>query len=495
MAKPVLQLLENSNSLTSAPSGSHSSSLKKTLGPISLWGLGVGYVISGMYFGWNLGLPEGGPFGLLAATLLVTVMYVTFVLSYAELSCAIPRAGGAFAYTNRAFGPRLGFLGGVSQCIEFVFAPPAIAAAIGAYFHLFLPGVPALTIGAGAYLLFTALNIYGVRQSAAFELFITVIAVFELLLFAGIAVPHFTWTAFAQNPLPHGWSGIFPAIPYAIWFYLAIEGIANVAEETKNPQKDLARGFGSAMITLIILALVTFFSSVGIQGWEAVVYAPGTTAPSDSPLPMALGHVVGTGTVYYHLLITIGVCGLLASFHGIILVAGRATLEFGRIGYAPKILGTTLETRQTPAAALLLNMGVGMIALFTGKTAEIITISVFGALTMYVISLLALFKLRKSEPELVRPFKTPLYPWVPTLSLLLAVLSLVAMTVYNFRLAVIYVGMLGVAYAWFFIAVRAVRGVREVRSTPPLSAMTLANSTSSTSALQTVTHPPLQERG
>ncbi|NUO54403.1 MAG: ethanolamine permease, partial [Polyangiaceae bacterium] len=72
--------------------------LKRTLGPLMLWGLGVGYVISGMYFGWNLGLKEGGPYGMLAATLLVTLMYVTFVLGYAELSCAMPRAGGAFIY-------------------------------------------------------------------------------------------------------------------------------------------------------------------------------------------------------------------------------------------------------------------------------------------------------------------------------------------------------------------------------------------------------------
>ena len=92
-----------------------------------LWGLGVGYVISGMYFGWNLGLPQGGPFGLLIATLLVTLMYGAFVFSYAELACAIPKAGGAFDYAHQAFGPRLGFLAGVAQWVEFVFAPPAIA--------------------------------------------------------------------------------------------------------------------------------------------------------------------------------------------------------------------------------------------------------------------------------------------------------------------------------------------------------------------------------
>jgi ethanolamine permease len=106
--------------------------LQKSLGPVMLWGLGVGYVISGEYFGWNLGLPLGGTYGMLGATLLVTVLYVAFILSYAELACAIPRAGGAFVYAEHAFGPFVGFLTGLAQVIEFVFAPPAIAMAIAA---------------------------------------------------------------------------------------------------------------------------------------------------------------------------------------------------------------------------------------------------------------------------------------------------------------------------------------------------------------------------
>ena len=88
--------------------------LKKALGPVTLWGLGVGYVISGEYFGWNLGLREGGTFGLLAAFLVVTTMYVTFVFSYAELACAIPRAGGVFVYGVRGLGLAAGYLGGIA---------------------------------------------------------------------------------------------------------------------------------------------------------------------------------------------------------------------------------------------------------------------------------------------------------------------------------------------------------------------------------------------
>ena len=95
--------------------------------------------------------------------------------------------------------------------------------------------------------------------------------------------------------------GVFAAIPFAIWFFLAIEGVANVAEEAINPQRTMLIGFGSAILTLVILCVLTFISSVGVAGWEAIVYKPdGST--SDSPLPLALGHIVGNNNVLYHLL-------------------------------------------------------------------------------------------------------------------------------------------------------------------------------------------------
>jgi len=408
-----------------------------------LWALGVGYVISGMYFGWNLGLVEGGPYGLLAALGVVTVLYVTFVLSYAELSCAIPHAGGAFSYALRAFGTgkfgrTAAALTGTAQVIEFVFAPPAIAAAIGAYASLFVPSWNPTAVGLVAYAVFTLLNVWGVKQSALFELVITVAAVIELLIFAGVTGTHFSWTAFSQNPLPHGWTGAFAAIPYAIWFYLAIEGVANVAEEARNPERDLARGFGSAMGTLVLLALLTFFAAVGVAGWEAVVYPVGSTAASDSPLPLALGRVVGRDHGLYDLLLAVGIFGLVASFHGIILVAGRAVLEMGRRGFAPRFLGQVSPGRQTPVAALLVNWGLGAVALVSGRTGEIITISVFGALVLYALSMLSLFKLRASEPGLARPFRAPGYPWVPGVALALSVFCLIAMVVAQPALAAVF---------------------------------------------------------
>ena len=224
--------------------------------------------------------------------------------------------------------------------------------------------------------------------------------------------------------------------------------MANVAEEAINPKRTILFGFGSAILTLVILCVLTFISSVGVAGWEAVVYKT-DGSPSDSPLPLALAHIVGNNNVLYHLLITVGLFGLIASFHGIILAAGRSCFEFGRVRYAPAFLGNIHPRFQTPSNALLVNMAIGIIALLTGKTAEIITISVFGALTLYIVSMIALLRLRKTEPQLERPFKVPMYPAFPVIALTIAVVSFVAMTIYNLKLALVYFLLIGICYGCF----------------------------------------------
>ncbi len=424
------------------------SQLKRSLTPAMVWGLGVGYVISGNYFGWNLGLEKGGTLGLAIAVFFIIILYITFTFSYTELACSIPKAGGAFDYANRAFGREVGFITGMAQNIEFIFAPPAIAYAIGSYGNIFFPDVPVLMFSVVAYFLFVGLNISGVKTAATFELIITIMAVAALIFFSGLTFPKFQFSNLEQNAFPFGYAGVLAAIPFAIWFFLGIEGVANLAEEAINPKRTILLGFGSAILTLVVLCLVTFFSSVGVAGWEAIVFnADGST--SDSPLPLALGLIVESSSVSYKILLVVGLFGLIASFHGLMLAAGRSTFEFGRVGYAPSFLGKVHPTFQTPANALVVNMGLGLLALFSGKTGEIITISVFGALSLYILSMLSMMRLRKTEPDLARPFRVPLYPIFPILALVIASFSFVAMAIYNVNLVGIYFLIIGVSYGIF----------------------------------------------
>jgi ethanolamine permease len=430
------------------------SKLERNLGPFLLWGLGVGYVISGNYFGWSLGLPKGGSLGFFIAMVFVMLMYIAFTLSYTELACAIPRAGGAFDYANLTLNHHLGFIAGLAQIIEFVFAPPAIAAGIGAYLQIFFPTIPVLVFAISAYFLFTTLNIFGVKTAATFELIVTLIAVTALLVFAAITLPHFQFSNLEKNPLPNGIGGIFAAIPFAIWFFLAIEGIANVTEEIINPQKNILIGFGSALFTLCILCLLTFTSSVGVGGWENIVYLKGSTNMSDSPLPLALSSVVDENSFMLNSLIAVGLFGLVASFNGIILASGRATYEFARTGYAAKPLAAISPKFHTPVNSLLANTGIGIIALLSGRTDEIITFACFGALTVYIISMLSLLYLRKNHPHMKGAFKVPFFPITPIVALVLAIICIVSLFIFNFTIGAVYILILSIAYSYFYFYLR-----------------------------------------
>src|SRR6476661_8642819 len=138
-------------------------SLKPEIGVVGLWSLAVGLVISGEYFGWSYGWAAAGTVGFLYTTGLVALLYVAFIFSFTELTTSIPHAGGPFAYARQAFGPVGGYIAGAATLVEFVFAPPAISLAIGAYLHVQFPGLDPKHAAMGAYLVFMALNIVGVQ--------------------------------------------------------------------------------------------------------------------------------------------------------------------------------------------------------------------------------------------------------------------------------------------------------------------------------------------
>ncbi|MFJ3053510.1 ethanolamine permease [Pseudomonas nitroreducens] len=422
------------------------SQLKPTLGTLHLWGLAVGLVISGEYFGWSYGWAAAGTLGFLVTTLIVAVMYTCFIFSYTELTTAIPHAGGPFAYSLRAFGKTGGMVAGIATLIEFVFAPPAIAMAIGAYLNVQFPGLDPKWAATGAYVIFMTLNILGVSIAATFELVVTVLAVAELLVFMGVVAPGFSFSNFVLN----GWAGsdvfgstamagIFAAIPFAIWFFLAIEGAAMAAEEAKDPKRTIPRAYIAGILTLVTLAIGVMIFAGGVGDWRAL-------SNINDPLPQAMKAVVGNNSTWMHMLVWIGLFGLVASFHGIILGYSRQFFALARAGFLPRGLAK-LSRFQTPHRAILAGGAVGIAAIFSDSlislqgmtlTAAMITMSVFGAIVMYIMSMFSLFKLRRSEPDLERSFRAPGYPVVPAIALVLALVCLAAMLWFNSVIASVF---------------------------------------------------------
>lgn len=394
--------------------------LKRVLTPVHLWAIAVGLVISGDYFGWNYGVGKGGPMGMVIATLVVTVMYVTFIFSYTELSTAIPQSGGPFAYARAALGPFGGYVAGFGTLIEFVFAPPAIALAIGSYVNFRMPDLPKVGIAVGAFVVFGLLNVLGVKLAATFELVVTALAAMELGIFFFLTTPHVDTSRIITEPLlPHGWFGVFTALPFAIWFYLALEGVAMSAEEVVDPKRDIPKGYIAGIATLVVLALGTLICSTGILTAEQLV-------EDDSPLPRVLKAVLSADHPMTHLMVYLGLFGLIASFHGIMMGYSRQVFALARAHYLPTFLSRLHPRFKTPAWAVVLPAIVGTLAVLTERSDELITLAGMGAVVLYSTSMVSLFVLRKKQPQLERPFRAPAYPVFPAIALVLATVFLAA---------------------------------------------------------------------
>lgn len=423
--------------------------LRRVISTTQLWAIAVGMVISGEYFGWNYGWAVAGTIGFLIATLLVTVLYLTFIFSYTELTTAIPDAGGPFAYAFRAFGPTGGFVAGFATLVDFLMAPPAIAAALGAYAHFLNPALPVLGVAVASYFVFIGVNILGVRESANFSVIVTVLSVVELLVFMALVAPAYE----TKNVLAHnegfGIGGVFAALPFAVWFYLAIEGVAMVAEEVRDPIRTIPRGYMLSIGTLVLLALGTMLLTAGAGDWRQL-------SQIDYPLPETLALVLGRQNAWSKVFAGLGLFGLIASFHANTLGYSRQLFALARAGYLPRFLADVNVRFRTPHWSLVVGGLVGLAALFSGTTGQIITLSVLGALLMYIVSLLSLFRLRRIEPALNRPFLTPFYPLVPAVALALSVVCLLAIIWYNPGLSLLFVGLLSGAWGLLYKTVAPV---------------------------------------
>jgi len=418
--------------------------LKRVLKPVHLWAIAVGLVISGEYFGWNLGWAVSGTVGFLIATLVITLMYVTFIFSYTELTTSIPHAGGAFAYAYRALGPFGGLVAGYATLVDFLFATPAIAFALGAYLHFLYAPIPVLYSALFFNIVFIGINILGVKESATFSVFITILAVAELLLFMGIVSPHFKMNNFVSHPMPFGWTGIFAALPYAVWFYLAIEGVAMVAEEVKDPKRNIPKGYISGLATLVFLALGVMIFTGGLTDWRKL-------SNLDYPLPEAISIALGKASSFTKIFASIGLFGLIASFHGTILASSRQVFAMARSGYLPRFLSTISHRYKTPHWALIAGGVISCYALYKLDTNKIIIVSVMGAILMYMMSMISLFVLRVKEPGLERSFMSPFYPVFPAIALIISTVTLFAMIYYNFKLSLYFFAGLAVVIIIFVL--------------------------------------------
>ena len=421
-------------------------------GWLLLAGLGVSYVISGDFAGWNFGIAQAGWGGFVIAVMLMATMYFTLVLSLAEMSAAIPAAGGGYSFARQVMGPTGGYLTGLAILIEYMLAPAAIVIFIGAAVEQ-LFGINGPLVYLVFYAAFIGVHLVGVGEAMKLMMVITGLAVFAILATVIGLIPHFdtanlfniavdSSAAGASTWMPNGYYGIWAALPFAMWLFLAVEGVPLAAEEAKDPARDVPRGIIGAMLFLMVTATLVVFLIPGVMGASAA-------GESAVPLVDAL-EAAGNGTLA-KMVNALGLAGLIASFFSIVYGYSRIVFALSRAGYLPQFLSLTSK-RQAPTWALIVPGIIGFLASLTGEGDLMLNMAVAGATISYALMALSHILLRIKHPDMHRPYKTPGGMLTSGIALVLSLVALAGVWVYDYRgfryMLILYA--IGAAYYFFF---------------------------------------------
>jgi len=410
--------------------------LKKPMGVLHVWALGVGAVITGAFFGWNQGLAEGGPVGMLLASLFVCALYLMWVLALSELSVAMPFAGGPLAYGRRAVGPAFGFVMGWSMFLESLFAAIGTALATGGYVYFVLELLfgsetfrldePLTTTVAAlvTVVVFTLVQWWGSKRQAQLMEWMTYAAIFALVWFWIACIPGVRLERIFTTPLlTAGWGGVLKAIPYAVWWLVMIETVALAPEEAREPHRTIPRGMTLAQITLVVLVLLTWFFATA-AGSD---YTRTGDEKTSYPLPLVYQDVWPKS---FHLILfsVAAFFGMIVSYNGMLFAVSRQSFALGRAGYLPRMLGHVHPARRTPDVSIFVWSAViaGFVVwgYFNRSGIETaVLVCNLAALIWYALAIVCLFILRYRDPHLPRPYKVPGYPVLPALVLVMSLFT------------------------------------------------------------------------
>lgn len=419
--------------------------LVRGLGPWASGAIVVGTMIGTGIFLKPAEMAREGRFVsiVFAAWIVGAVLSIFGALSYAELGAAIPEAGGEYAYLRRGFSPVWGFLfGWMHSIVGRPSSTASIAAGMMRFLSFFLPAVaaplftihiaiPGLTTWIKPYdfaftwaqplavfwlLLMTGVNYLGVRLGGEVQVFLTTIKIFSVALIIGVAFllpatgAHPPDPVWPSHPIETGLLTAFlAALAAALWAYDGWEDLNLVGSEVKDPHRNFPRALvgGVSLVALIYL----LFNAACLKVLPFANLASSQHVASDV-VERVIGHGVA-GWVTLALVIS-----ALGSMNSSILSGARVPYAMARDALFFKIADGIHPKYRTPGRALLFQGVLASIMALTGTFEELTNLFIFAGWIFYGLAVVALFRLRKSEPDLPRPYRCWGYPWVPGLFVL-----------------------------------------------------------------------------
>jgi len=406
--------------------------LRRALGPWSAVAIIMGTVIgSGIFLvPTDMVKAVGSPGTVFAVWVFGGVLSLFGALTYAELSAALPEAGGEYAYLTAAYGPFFGFLYAWTQ--TWVAKSASIAALATAFYRYladFLPGLQAPVyvvpwpigpgggpleirygqlLAIGVILFLSAVNYRGVRVGGRVQVGVTALKV--LLIGGVIAVGLLSTQAHLANlqtstvPMPGGIAGFFVALVAALWAYDGWNNAGMLGSEVENPQRTFPLaliGGVTAIIAVYLLTNLAYFS----------VLNAGEVASSDRVAADMLRRIAGP-----HGAAAVSIAAMISIFaalNGSILSGSRVPYAMARDGYFFRHIGRVHPDFRTPSASIgLLGIWSSLLVL-SGHYNDLYNMVIFPSWILYGMTAAAVIVLRRKSPGLVRPYRTWGYPWVP----------------------------------------------------------------------------------
>lgn len=396
--------------------------LRRTIGFWGATGIGIGAIIgTGIFVLIGVASGIAGP-GVILSFIIAGFVALLTGLSTAELSSFIHESGGSYIYTTKAFGAFPGFVVGWMKSFDYIVGASAVSVGFAAYFTYFV-GIPATTgtlvIVATVWpLVLMLLNMKGLQEASWTNNLLVALKILALLIFivAGAAALLTSGNYSNYHPFfPQGFSGVMSGAAIIFFAFIGFNTIAVMAEEVKNPEKNVPRAILFAFAVCTIMYIGVSLVAVGIVNWEAL-------GSSSAPLEFALKNI--TDNIF--ILQFVAISALFATTSVImasIMGGSRALFAMARQGVLPKVL-STISRQSVPVFTILLSGLIisGIVLVTDGNLDWLASLFNFGTLLTFFFINLSLLRLRKLMPDAKRSFKVPLYPYTPVFAMISCVI-------------------------------------------------------------------------
>jgi amino acid transporter/mannitol/fructose-specific phosphotransferase system IIA component (Ntr-type) len=386
--------------------------LKKELGFLAVFSIATGSMISsGLFILPSLAYQRCGP-GVFLAYILAGVFVLPAMLSKAELSSAMPKAGGTYFFIDRSLGPPMGTLGGISNWFSLSFKSAFALIGLGAFFELLIPGISYLQvklIACGFLLFFIYLNILGVKEAGRVQIGMVLILLGLLVFYLVGGLPKVQAERYFPI-VPEKLGILFATAGFVFISYGGLTKIASVAEEVKNPGKTIPLAMISSWLVTGILYAAVVFVTIGLLEPETI---------KSTHTPISLGAKVFAGTPGLILLSLAGILAFVSTANAGILAASRNPMAMARDNLFPVFFSRINSRFKTPHYSIIFT-GFFMLTFILFLDLEhLVEVASALMILLFILVNLSVIVMRGGKIPNYRPkFRAPLYPWMQILGIL-----------------------------------------------------------------------------